>query len=136
MPPNDDSAWMAEAACRPIGGNDWFPAGNDADAKAAAKNAKLICNEICTVRKRCLDWALARGEMWGIWGGVNLEAASTRRRLRRQLSITPVAPADQDDGFPHGTESGYRQHIATLTPPCHACIAAAVTARDNRNRGA
>ena len=30
--------------------------------------AKAICS-VCGLAERCLDAALARGEVWGVWGG-------------------------------------------------------------------
>jgi WhiB family redox-sensing transcriptional regulator len=35
----------------------------------------------CEVRQQCLDYALANGEKFGIWGGLS---ERERRRLRRQ----------------------------------------------------
>jgi len=35
----------------------------------------------CEVREQCLDYALANGEKFGIWGGLS---ERERRRLRRQ----------------------------------------------------
>jgi len=35
--------------------------------------AKGVCAD-CPVQRSCIDGALARGERWGVWGGVDLEA--------------------------------------------------------------
>jgi WhiB family redox-sensing transcriptional regulator len=35
--------------------------------------AKAVCTG-CPARRSCIDGALARGERWGVWGGVDLEA--------------------------------------------------------------
>lgn len=40
--------------------------------------AKAICRA-CVVRQECLDFALAHGEKWGIWGGLS---EKERRRVR------------------------------------------------------
>ena len=52
----------------------FFPAdGNDFDAKQ-------ICSS-CEVRTECLDYALARNERFGIWGGLS---ERERRNLKRR----------------------------------------------------
>ncbi len=52
--------------------------------------AKAICGR-CVVRQPCLDGALARGEVWGVWGGeivVDGQVVAVKRRRGRP----PVHP--------------------------------------------
>lgn len=52
----------------------WFPARGE-----STRAAKAICAS-CPVRDVCREVALARGEKFGIWGGLS---ERQRRRLRR-----------------------------------------------------
>jgi WhiB family redox-sensing transcriptional regulator len=45
--------------------------------------AKALC-EKCAIRADCLDYALAHGERFGIWGGLS-------ERERRRLRLRPAA---------------------------------------------
>ena len=44
----------------------------------------------CVVREDCLEYALANGEKFGIWGGLS---ERERRRLRRQRAMQRRAVA-------------------------------------------
>jgi WhiB family redox-sensing transcriptional regulator len=63
------------------GGRDpapWFPqAGESAEA------GKALCRA-CPARRSCLDWALAKGEPDGIWGGTTPQERAVILRLRRR----------------------------------------------------
>jgi WhiB family redox-sensing transcriptional regulator len=54
---------------------------------ASTKEAKQVCQG-CAVRKECLEFALANGEKFGIWGGLS---ERERRRIRRQRNQTIAA---------------------------------------------
>ena len=58
--------------CRP---RPFFP-----ERGASTREAKEVCRG-CVVRGECLEYALANGEKFGIWGGLS---ERERRRLRRQ----------------------------------------------------
>jgi len=61
----------------------WFPeAPTLAGRRAEAEQAKAICSD-CPFRAACLAGALARREMYGIWGGVDLGSAAERRLARK-----------------------------------------------------
>lgn len=38
-------------------------------SKAEVRAAKSVCY-LCPVRRECLEYALAAGERWGVWGGL------------------------------------------------------------------
>ena len=67
-------AWQRDALCRDFPEIDWFP-----ERGQPTEPAKAIC-ERCTVRTECLDFALAGGEVHGIFGGLS---GRQRRALRR-----------------------------------------------------
>ena len=54
---------MDDAACKGKDPASWFPRTGQ-----APDEGKALCRA-CPARARCLDWALAKGEQSGIWGG-------------------------------------------------------------------
>jgi WhiB family redox-sensing transcriptional regulator len=54
---------------------------------ASTKEAKAVCQG-CVVREDCLEYALANGEKFGIWGGLS---ERERRRIRRQRALARAA---------------------------------------------
>jgi len=50
---------------------------------ASTREAKEVCRG-CVVREDCLEYALANGEKFGIWGGMS---ERERRRIRRQRAL-------------------------------------------------
>lgn len=71
-PAGDDIDWQADALCRQVDPDLWFPELGERDAAA-----KRICAD-CPVTGECLDWALATDERFGVWGGLS---AAERRGL-------------------------------------------------------
>ncbi|MFD3545149.1 WhiB family transcriptional regulator [Streptomyces sp. NPDC058655] len=63
--------WQAEAACRGVGPEVFFPPvgvrGQEREAREEA--AKALC-AVCPVRARCLEHALRVAEPYGVWGGL------------------------------------------------------------------
>jgi WhiB family redox-sensing transcriptional regulator len=51
------------------------------------REAKEVCRG-CVVREDCLEYALANGEKFGIWGGMS---ERERRRIRRQRALARAA---------------------------------------------
>lgn len=93
--------WHNRAACRGADLRLFFaPDGERApERERREKKAKAICRE-CPVRTECLEQAIgaddrglivARGEINGVWGGMNEDerASERRKRMRR------VQPANQ-----------------------------------------
>lgn len=89
-PSNDDSAaddsaaesWQAFANCLGVDPDLFFP-----ERGASTKEAKQVCQS-CVVREDCLEYALANGEKFGIWGGLS---ERERRRIRRQRALARAA---------------------------------------------
>lgn len=68
-------AWQTRALCSQVGGDIWFP-----DSTATPAAAKTIC-ATCPVAAKCLDYALALGDVYGVWGGTTrVERQKMRRR--------------------------------------------------------
>jgi WhiB family transcriptional regulator, redox-sensing transcriptional regulator len=71
-------SWQDFANCLGVDPDLFFP-----ERGASTKEAKAVCRG-CTVRDDCLEYALANGEKFGIWGGLS---ERERRRLRRQRAL-------------------------------------------------
>lgn len=69
---------MAQAACRSLPTELFFPTDSDDDT---AERAKAICWR-CAVRRECVAYALADPDLHGIWGATT---ERQRRNRRRQL---------------------------------------------------
>jgi WhiB family redox-sensing transcriptional regulator len=79
--PNSDS-WQLYANCLGVDPDLFFP-----ERGASTKEAKQVCQS-CVVREECLEYALANGEKFGIWGGLS---ERERRRIRRQRALARAA---------------------------------------------
>jgi WhiB family redox-sensing transcriptional regulator len=78
-----DGEWQSRANCMGVDPDLFFP-----ERGASTREAKAVCRG-CVVREDCLDYALANGEKFGIWGGLS---ERERRRLRRERALrTPAA---------------------------------------------
>lgn len=66
--------WQAQGLCAQTDPDAFFP-----EKGGSARGAKRICSG-CEVRAECLEYALARDERFGIWGGLS---ERERRRLKR-----------------------------------------------------
>lgn len=71
--------WLDEAACADMDPELFFPS-KGADAPIKLAEARKVC-ERCPVRMPCLEYALANGERWGLWGGLN---ERERRRIKKR----------------------------------------------------
>jgi WhiB family transcriptional regulator, redox-sensing transcriptional regulator len=70
--------WQEEANCLGVDPDLFFP-----ERGASTREAKAVCRS-CEVRVDCLEYALAHGEKFGIWGGLS---ERERRRVRRQRAL-------------------------------------------------
>lgn len=72
--------WMINALCRGAADPElWFPVTETGPGAAQVAEAKAVCAG-CPVREDCLEFALALGLDYGVFGGLS---ASERRALRR-----------------------------------------------------
>ena len=74
----DDRSWQDKANCLGVDPDLFFP-----ERGASTREAKEVCRG-CVVREECLEFALANGEKFGIWGGMS---ERERRRIRRQRAL-------------------------------------------------
>lgn len=70
----NDLPWLRYAACRDVDTSVFFPGVGQ-----NAVHAKAICGQ-CPCRRACLDYALANGDKFGVFGGLS---ETERRRLRK-----------------------------------------------------
>lgn len=70
-----DPRWDDFANCRGVDPDLFFP-----ERGASTQEAKEVCKG-CVVRDECLEYALANGEKFGVWGGMS---ERERRRIRRE----------------------------------------------------
>jgi len=81
--------WKAQAACRAITPDLFFPLGSTGDAVDQIKAAKRVCQG-CPVCHECLRFALETNQEAGVWGGTSEEE---RRALRRTWRAGRRLPA-------------------------------------------
>ncbi len=75
---NDRFSWQDHANCRGAGQDLFFPKRGSPTRKARAMCAA------CEVKAECLEFALTRGERFGIWGGLS---ERERRKIRGQRTL-------------------------------------------------
>ena len=80
----EDKSWQDMANCLGVDPDLFFP-----ERGASTREAKEVCKG-CVVRDDCLEYALANGEKFGIWGGMS---ERERRRIRRQRALARAAAA-------------------------------------------
>jgi WhiB family redox-sensing transcriptional regulator len=73
-----ERSWQLQANCMGVDPDLFFP-----ERGASTREAKEVCRG-CIVREDCLEYALANGEKFGIWGGMS---ERERRRLRRARAL-------------------------------------------------
>ncbi|MGX1811574.1 WhiB family transcriptional regulator [Nocardia sp. NPDC055321] len=73
---HEDVAWREQGLCAQTDPDAFFP-----EKGASVREAKRICAG-CEVRQRCLDYALARDERFGIWGGLSVRERGRMRVAR------------------------------------------------------
>ena len=61
----EDKGWQERANCLGVDPDLFFP-----ERGASTREAKAVCRG-CEVRVDCLEYALANGEKFGIWGGMS-----------------------------------------------------------------
>ena len=88
-PEND---WHPRAACKGIDPELFFSSEEEPNKQERFEReatAKAVCNR-CAVRPECLSYAIAAGERYGIWGGLNPQErrAAARASTSEQGSTT------------------------------------------------
>jgi WhiB family redox-sensing transcriptional regulator len=73
LPP--ELAWQERALCAQTDPEAFFP-----EKGGSTREAKRVCMS-CEVRSECLEYALAKDERFGIWGGLS---ERERRRVKKQ----------------------------------------------------
>ncbi|MGH8906904.1 MAG: WhiB family transcriptional regulator [Egibacteraceae bacterium] len=81
------SGWRDRAACAPpdVDPDMFFPVGVSGPWLDQIERAKELCRR-CDVAAECLEWAVATGQDYGIWGGLDEEERRRLRRTRRARS--------------------------------------------------
>jgi WhiB family redox-sensing transcriptional regulator len=77
-----DRDWQSRANCMGVDPELFFP-----ERGSSTREAKEVCRG-CVVREECLEYALAHGEKFGIWGGMS---ERERRRVRRMRVLAATA---------------------------------------------
>lgn len=78
-----ENDWRPKAACRGFD-PDMFFVSEDVENRQERRDREAAAKQVCTrcaVVDECLSYALAAGERYGIWGGLN---ADERRALKRR----------------------------------------------------
>lgn len=101
---------LAGASCAETEPELFYPAGNEL---IQFEEAATVCFS-CPVKVACLAGARARGESFGVWGGVNFEKSPA------------AAPFDPTKVAQCGTYAGAKRHRKRDQDVCDPCKAAAV----------
>ncbi|MEU4129328.1 WhiB family transcriptional regulator [Streptomyces wuyuanensis] len=82
--------WRQDALCRGEDPDLFFPigGGNSGPTLVQTAEAKAVCRR-CPVARQCLEWALRRGPVDGIWGGTT---ERERRAVGRRGGSTLLFP--------------------------------------------
>ena len=79
--PTRNLDWKADAACRDLDIDLFFP-----DSESDSAPALAVC-AVCPVREECLDFAIRTRQHDGVWGGhTETERKRIRRRMGRQAA--------------------------------------------------
>lgn len=78
LPRGLDLPVLDGAVCRGQDPAPWFPRTGE-----SPEAGKALCSA-CPAQARCLDWALAKGEQVGTWGGATPEERTEILRQRRR----------------------------------------------------
>ena len=81
-----DADWGSRAACRSADPELFFPVSGAGPSLAQIAEAKTVCAR-CEVRNECLAFALATGQVYGIWGGTSPEDRAVLRKKARAAGL-------------------------------------------------
>ena len=91
-----ERSWQLQANCMGVDPDLFFP-----ERGASTREAKEVCRG-CVVREDCLEYALANGEKFGIWGGMSERERRRLRRARAMARREATSPACPDLMRPTG----------------------------------
>lgn len=101
-----------------------------AESVSGIERAKWVCHS-CPVTQACLEYALARGEKEGVWGGLDAdERARLQRRqvrARRRATETPAGVVVECRRCKQDFEAP--SHRNWYCPPCRITVRAEVLAK-------
>lgn len=119
--------WVKQSACLDEDDELFFhPPGERGRAKRERDAAALAICRRCDVVGQCLADALARGDEFGVRGGMtDDEREPLIKEYRDRPTVAPV-PAG------HGTPARAQQHRREGTKTCRACLDAENTAHKER----
>jgi Transcription factor WhiB len=100
--PLPTTVWQRRAACRGRLDLDWIDPSPTQETQC-----RTVCAG-CPVRALCRTFALASGEPWGIWGGLDPDE---RASIARSAGYPPPRALP-----PHGTNARYAKHRCPCTP--------------------
>ncbi len=83
-PAPEDTDWRAQAACRDVDPELFFPVSTSGASVPQIEEAKQVCRT-CPVCGACLRWALERGENAGVWGGTTEDERRNLRLVRQAV---------------------------------------------------
>lgn len=95
--------WMDEGLCAQTDPEEFFP-----EKGGPTRAAKAVC-AVCPVAAECLDYALKRGERYGIWGGLS---ERERRKVSKALGLTHL-DGRANNGGTHKNEHTNEQEQAS-----------------------
>lgn len=94
--------WGDDAACKDCADEDvFFPVSYEGVNLLIVNAAKEVCAR-CPVQPQCLDSALERGELHGVWGGLDPEERGAFLQARRDAADGRDSPdaAEEEEAAP------------------------------------
>jgi len=88
--PSETPGWRGDSECRKHPTHWWFAGGH-----RETLEAKSICAR-CPVQGPCLDFALSRADLLGIWAGTTPNERTAVRRSRRPRNTTDIVFSEID----------------------------------------
>jgi WhiB family transcriptional regulator, redox-sensing transcriptional regulator len=84
-----DEEWKNRGSCSGVNPALFYP-----ESQASTKDAKKVCGS-CPVRYECLEFAIEKGEKFGIWGGLTARERRHEVRNRKLIAQTAIQSASQ-----------------------------------------
>lgn len=80
--------WRKLSECQYEDPELFFPIGTGAAARKQEEVARKVCQR-CPVRDACLGWALDKGVIDGVWGGLTANERAPLYRIYKRKNNTP-----------------------------------------------